>query len=172
MRPGFGYVEGVIASFVVPARTTLPKMKGVTPPPRAPTRQPSSWPPRLHVPGSRVSTVAAGGALSTCVSRTEVIAAKALTGACGRGKRRSWRILCVVKFTRYFTLRMRDRPEVRMEWCRRVLNRPEHVQQQEDGKYQMWGYIDEVDKYLRIISLEDRETLDNAFFDRSYRKNR
>ena len=65
---------------------------------------------------------------------------------------------------------MRDRPEVRMEWCRRVLDHPAHVQQQEDGKYQMWGYIEEVDKYLRVISLEDRETLDNAFFDRSYRR--
>jgi hypothetical protein len=67
---------------------------------------------------------------------------------------------------------MRDRPEVRMEWCRRVLEHPERVQQQGDGKYQMWGYIDEVEKYLRVISLDDRETLDNAFFDRAYRKNR
>jgi len=36
----------------------------------------------------------------------------------------------------------------------------------------MWGYIDEVGKYLRIITLEDRETLDNAFFDRAYRSKR
>ena len=78
----------------------------------------------------------------------------------------------LVKFTRYFALRMRDRPEVRVEWCRRVLEDPEYVKQQDDGKYQMWGYIDELDKYLRVITLEDRETLDNAFFDRSYRTNR
>jgi hypothetical protein len=32
----------------------------------------------------------------------------------------------------------------------------------------MWGYIAEVDRYLRVITLEDRETVDNAFFDRSF----
>lgn len=90
----------------------------------------------------------------------------------GGWDQRPWRILCVVKFTPYFTLRMRDRPEVRVEWCRRVLDAPERVQQQLDGKYEIWGYIAEVDKYLRVITLEDRETLDNAFFDRSYRRNR
>ena len=73
-----------------------------------------------------------------------------------------------VKVTRYFVMRMRDRPEVQREWCQRVLAGPARVQQQADGKYQMWGYIAEVDRYLRVITLEDRETVDNAFFDRSF----
>jgi hypothetical protein len=65
-------------------------------------------------------------------------------------------------------MRMRDRPEVQREWCQQVLADPARVQQQGDGKYQMWGYIAEVDRYLRVITLEDRETVDNAFFDRSF----
>jgi hypothetical protein len=73
-----------------------------------------------------------------------------------------------VKTTRYFELRMQDRPEIQREWCMRVVRSTDQVVQQPDGKYQMWGYIDEADKYLRVITLEDRETVDNAFFDRSY----
>lgn len=63
---------------------------------------------------------------------------------------------------------MKDRPEVRREWCERVLHEHEREEQQGDSKYQMWGYISEMEKYLRVITLEDRETIDNAFFDRSY----
>ncbi len=63
---------------------------------------------------------------------------------------------------------MKDRPEVLREWCERVVRDAERVEQQGDGKYQMWGYIAEAGKYLRVITLEDRETVDNAFFDRSY----
>ena len=77
-----------------------------------------------------------------------------------------------VKTTRYFELRIRERPEVLREWCERVLHHAERVEQQGDGKYQMWVYIAEVDKYLRVITLEDRETVDNAFFDRTYARRR
>jgi len=37
-----------------------------------------------------------------------------------------------------------------------------------DGRIWRWAYINEVEKYLRIIILEDKETIHNAFFDRSY----
>ena len=81
-----------------------------------------------------------------------------------------------VKTTRYFDLRIIDRPDIRREWCQRVLENhaADDEKQQSDGKVQMWGYITEVAKYLRIITLEDRETVDNAFFDRRYapRKNK
>ncbi len=77
-----------------------------------------------------------------------------------------------MKTTRYFELRMRDRPEVRREWCERVRQNAEHVEQQDDGKFQMWGYIAEAERYLRVITLEDRQTIDNAFFDRGYPRKR
>jgi hypothetical protein len=62
---------------------------------------------------------------------------------------------------------MRDRPEVRREWCERVRLNPIEVRQQGNGAFIMWGYIEEIGKFLRVITLEDGETLDNAFLDRS-----
>jgi hypothetical protein len=82
--------------------------------------------------------------------------------------RQGCRILPEVKVTRYFELRMPDRPEIKREWCQQVLKNHVEEEQQGDGKFQMWGYIAEAQKYLRIITLEDRETIDNAFFDRRY----
>ena len=32
----------------------------------------------------------------------------------------------------------------------------------------MWGFIEEEQKWLRVICLEDRETVENAFFARRY----
>jgi hypothetical protein len=63
---------------------------------------------------------------------------------------------------------MKDRPEIRREWCERVLRDPLAVDEQGDGKFRMWGYIAETGNYLRVITLADRETVDNAFFDRTY----
>jgi hypothetical protein len=63
---------------------------------------------------------------------------------------------------------MKDRPEIRREWVEAVVRTPDKEVQQDDRKYQMWGFVAEAGKYLRVITLEDRETVDNAFFDRSY----
>jgi hypothetical protein len=73
-----------------------------------------------------------------------------------------------VKTTPYFEMRMKERPEIDWSWCERVRRSPLEVVQQDDGRFQMWGYIEEAGKYLRVITLEDCETLDNSFFDRRY----
>jgi hypothetical protein len=39
-----------------------------------------------------------------------------------------------------------------------------------DGRIRKWGKILETGKYLRVILLEDGETVHNAFFDRSYKE--
>jgi hypothetical protein len=67
---------------------------------------------------------------------------------------------------------MRDRLEVKREWCERVRLDPIEVRRQGNGAFKMWGYIEEIGKYLRVIVLEDGETLDNAFLDRRYRVRR
>jgi hypothetical protein len=47
---------------------------------------------------------------------------------------------------------------------------PEHTKSQEDGRIRLWAKIPEMNnRYLRVILLEDGETVHNAFFDRSYR---
>jgi hypothetical protein len=77
-----------------------------------------------------------------------------------------------MKWTRRFELKMLMRPEVEWEWCARVLKSPVEVIEQGDGSFKMWGYIEEAGKYMRVITLEDRETLENAFLDRSYTRRR
>jgi hypothetical protein len=77
-----------------------------------------------------------------------------------------------MKWTRRFELKMLFRPEVEWEWCSRVINSPVEVIQQGDSTFRMWGYIEEAGKYLRVITLEDRETVENAFLDRSYTRRR
>jgi hypothetical protein len=53
-----------------------------------------------------------------------------------------------------------------------VLVAPTEIIEQNDGSYRMWGFILEEGKYLRVIVLADRETVDNAFLDRTYRRRR
>ena len=76
-----------------------------------------------------------------------------------------------MKFTRYFeTMRTRpDRAEILMEWITRVVSDPEAEKTQKDGRIRRWAKIDEAGgRYLRVILLEDGETIHNAFFDRTY----
>ena len=63
-----------------------------------------------------------------------------------------------------------DRAEIRIEWIERVIVQPVREQIQRDGRIRRWGPIAEMDgRYLRVILLPDRETVHNAFFDRSFR---
>ena len=40
---------------------------------------------------------------------------------------------------------------------------------QSDGRIKKWAHIQDAGKVLRVILLEDGETVHNAFFDRSYK---
>jgi len=60
---------------------------------------------------------------------------------------------------------------IRDEWINSVVTNPIHEEIQSDGRIRRWGKIDEAGgKYLRVILLKDRETIHNAFFDRSFRR--
>jgi hypothetical protein len=50
------------------------------------------------------------------------------------------------------------------------IRKPLKTAKQADGRIRKWRYIKEVKKYLRVILLEDGETIHNAFFDRSYKE--
>ena len=75
-----------------------------------------------------------------------------------------------MKFTRYF-LFVRQRPDraiIKEEWILKTINNPLKTEVQTDGRIRKWSYIEEMGKYLRVILLEDGETVHNAFFDRSF----
>jgi hypothetical protein len=79
-----------------------------------------------------------------------------------------------MKFTDYFqhTRDRADRMHIKMDWIRKVAENPEVEHIQKDGRIRRWAYIEEVDKYLRVVLLEDNETIHNAFFDRDFIKNK
>ena len=77
-----------------------------------------------------------------------------------------------MKTTKYFdSLRERsDRSSIKIDWIQQVVNHPEKEIIQEDGRIKRWGRIKEMEnRYLRVILLEDGETIHNAFFDRRFK---
>ncbi len=51
-----------------------------------------------------------------------------------------------------------------------TIKKPIKTEVQTDGRIRKWRYIEEMGKYLRIILLEDGETIHNAFFDRNFKE--
>ena len=76
-----------------------------------------------------------------------------------------------MKFTEYFlhTRRRSDRQWIELAWIERVVNSYVREEVQADGRIRRWARIHEAEnRYLRVVLLEDGETVHNAFFDRSF----
>ena len=62
-----------------------------------------------------------------------------------------------------------DRAGIKLEWIERVVSSPVKEAIQEDGRIRRWAPVAEFDnRYLRVVLLEDGETVHNAFFDRRF----
>jgi hypothetical protein len=80
-----------------------------------------------------------------------------------------------VKTTRYFTEQvLRKRPYLQLEWCTAVIAQPLRREVEPEGRIRFWGMIvdprDGTTRILRVVTLDDGETVHNAFFDRRFRK--
>ena len=80
-----------------------------------------------------------------------------------------------MKGTRYFFEQvLRKRPEIDPDWCVQTLVAPLRTQVQADGRVRFWGEVTrpgEIEpRILRVVTLDDCETIHNAFFDRGFRK--
>ena len=76
-----------------------------------------------------------------------------------------------MKVTRYFREQvLRKRPYVRAEWCERALRENVRREVQDDGRIRHWVFIPELGRYLRVITLQDGQTIHNAFPDRDFRE--
>ena len=75
------------------------------------------------------------------------------------------------KFTAYFENEvLRKRSYLKKEWCIRVIENPIKVEPQEGNRFRFWGFIDELNgRVLRVITLEDKITIHNAFPDRRFK---
>jgi hypothetical protein len=79
-----------------------------------------------------------------------------------------------LKTTRYFEEQvLRKRPYIERQWCEDVLAAPIRRMVQPDGRIRFWGIVapeEASPRYLRIVTLNDGETVHNAFFDRNFRE--
>jgi len=71
-------------------------------------------------------------------------------------------------FARVVVLRP-DRWMIRPEMIIFVLKAPVRKERKENGRIRHWGYVDELGKWLRVVTLSDEETVHNAFPDRRFR---
>ena len=77
-----------------------------------------------------------------------------------------------MKMTQYFkyTRSRPDRAQIKEDWIKFVIENPDKIEIQSDGRIRKWAKIRTVEKYLRVILLDDGETIHNAFFDRSFKE--
>ncbi|MBU4311887.1 MAG: hypothetical protein KJ706_04140 [Candidatus Omnitrophica bacterium] len=75
------------------------------------------------------------------------------------------------RFTAYFENEvLRKRPYLKKEWCIRVIENPIKIEAQENNRFRFWGKIDEFEgKMLRVVTLEDKISIHNAFLDRRFK---
>ncbi len=75
-----------------------------------------------------------------------------------------------MKTTQYFD-HVRKRPDraiITDAWIKEVIDNVIETRVQADAKFKKWAFIKDVGRFLRVILLEDGETVHNAFFDRGY----
>jgi hypothetical protein len=75
-----------------------------------------------------------------------------------------------LKTTRYFEEQVLPRrPYIQRSWCEQAVQSPFRREVQPDGRIRHWLFVEELSKYLRVITLEDGETIHNAFPDRNFK---
>nr|WP_294168568.1 hypothetical protein [uncultured Sphingomonas sp.] len=79
-----------------------------------------------------------------------------------------------MKTTRYFEQQViRKRPYLQRDWIAAVLEQSLARSEQPDGRIRLWGRVEREDgkRYiLRVVTLDDGETVHNAFFDRDFKE--
>jgi hypothetical protein len=75
------------------------------------------------------------------------------------------------KFTEYFEREvLRKRPYLKKEWCMYTVENAVRSEPQEHNRFRFWAPIaDFGGRYLRVITLEDKVTIHNAFPDRGFK---
>jgi hypothetical protein len=71
---------------------------------------------------------------------------------------------------------LRKRPYIERSMCLAVIAASLHREVQENVRMRHWGEVvdarDGKERILRVVTLEDGETIHNAFFDRDFRKDK
>ncbi len=80
-----------------------------------------------------------------------------------------------MKTTRYVEEQvLRKRPYIDRQWCADVIAPPLRREVQVDGRIRFWGRVGDPAggeaRILRVVTLDDGQTVHNAFFDRGFRE--
>ena len=80
-----------------------------------------------------------------------------------------------MKTTPYFDEQVRrKRPYIEPAWCVAVIASPLRREEQPDGRIRFWGEValprENESRILRVVTLDDGETIHNAFLDRGFRR--
>jgi predicted ATPase len=62
-----------------------------------------------------------------------------------------------------------SRPYIKLEWCERALEEPEYTEVQADGTVRYWVYVEDLGKYLRVVTKPDGEAVITAHPDRRFK---
>jgi hypothetical protein len=75
------------------------------------------------------------------------------------------------RFTTYFEEQvLRKRPYLKREWCMEVIENAVRSELQDGNRWRFWAPISELNgRYLRVVTLDDKITIHNAFPDRGFR---
>ena len=75
-----------------------------------------------------------------------------------------------MKTTKYFREQvLNKRSYLKTEWIEQVLRNPIKREVQTDlDRIRYWGFVEELGKYLRVVTPKDGETVHNAFPDRDF----
>ena len=81
----------------------------------------------------------------------------------------------VIKTTRYFEEQvLRKRPYIDPNWCVEIIADPLRREAQPDGRIRFSGQVclpgQGSVRVLRVVTLDDGETIHNAFLDRGFRE--
>lgn len=73
----------------------------------------------------------------------------------------------IMKTSKYYEFSVRyRRPEIKDEWVKKAVYAPEYTEIQGNGRIRHYIYIEEYDKFLRVV-IDNGEVL-NAFLDRGF----
>jgi len=74
-----------------------------------------------------------------------------------------------VKTTAHFEQALRQRPQIKREWCERIARQPTRVAKTASGRIICWGWVEELNRYVRVVLLDDGETLHTAMVDSGFK---
>lgn len=71
---------------------------------------------------------------------------------------------------RFIEYTLKIRPYLTQDLCERIIGDPIKCETQDNGRKKYWGWAEEYKRYVRVVVLEDGETILTAHFDRNFRE--